>query len=190
MPWLSVPLSDKKRIAALNGYFNTEGIPHLAILGPDLKLINKDARGAVMSDKNVEHFPWHPKLVTDVDEALDEGINDTPTILALMEEAGDAWDSVGAALTAVATRVRAAEKERGEEDRSQLFMTVTESGGGIGAQIRKMAKLGKAGPKAQMVLLDIAEGGFVKHEGAVDEAAIETLANDYKQGKLELVKFE
>ena len=24
MPWLSVPLSDKKRIAALNGYFNTE----------------------------------------------------------------------------------------------------------------------------------------------------------------------
>lgn len=190
MPWLSVPLSDKKRISALNGYFNTEGIPHLAILGPDLKLINKDARGAVMSDKNVEHFPWHPKLVTDVDEALDEGINDTPTILALMEEAGDAWDSVGAALTAVATRVRAAEKERGEEDRSQLFMTVTESGGGIGAQIRKMAKLGKAGPKAQMVLLDIAEGGFVKHEGAVDEAAIETLANDYKQGKLELVKFE
>lgn len=190
MPWLSVPLSDKKRIAALNGYFNTEGIPHLAILGPDLKLINKDARGAVMSDKNVEHFPWHPKLVTDVDEALDEGINDTPTILALMEEAGDAWDGVGAALTAVATRVRAAEKERGEEDRSQLFMTVTESGGGIGAQIRKMAKLGKAGPKAQMVLLDIAEGGFVKHEGAVDEAAIETLANDYKQGKLELVKFE
>ena len=89
-----------------------------------------------------------------------------------------------------AEAMSAAEKERGEEDRSQLFMTVTESGGGIGAQIRKMAKLGKAGPKAQMVLLDIAEGGFVKHEGAVDEAAIETLANDYKQGKLELVKFE
>jgi len=190
MPWLAVPFDDEKRRDALNEYFGVQGIPHFVMLTPDLKMINPNARGSVMSDPACEEFPWRPKLVTDVDEALDEGINDTPTILALMEEAGDAWDSVGAALTAVATRVRAAEKERGEEDRSQLFMTVTESGGGIGAQIRKMAKLGKAGPKAQMVLLDIAEGGFVKHEGAVDEAAIETLANDYKQGKLELVKFE
>jgi hypothetical protein len=45
--------------------------------------------------------PWKPKLVTDVDEACD-GINDTPTVVLLMEQAGDRWDDLSAAINAVA----------------------------------------------------------------------------------------
>ena len=122
-----------------------EGIPSFAMIAPDLTVINRSARGAVGSDPDGSNFPWHPKLVTDVDEDLDEGISDTPTVLVLMEEAGDRWDDVNASLDRVAGDSRGRE-ERGEE-RQVLFMTVTETGGGIGAQIRKMLKLGRPGAK-------------------------------------------
>jgi hypothetical protein len=36
------------------------------------------------------------------------------------------------------SEVRVAEEGRGEEARGVLFMTVTETGGGIGAQLRKL----------------------------------------------------
>ena len=139
MPWLAVPHADVKRRSALSEFFEVEGIPSFAMIAPDLSVINRSARGAVGSDPDGSNFPWHPKLVTDVDEDLDEGINDTPTVLVLMEEAGDRWDDVNAALDRVAGDVRAGEKERGEE-RQVLFMTVTETGGGIGAQILKDAQ--------------------------------------------------
>ena len=186
MPWLAVPHADVKRRSALSEFFEVEGIPSFAMIAPDLSVINRSARGAVGSDPDGSNFPWHPKLVTDVDEDLDEGINDTPTVLVLMEEAGDRWDDVNAALDRVAGDVRAGEKERGEE-RQVLFMTVTETGGGIGAQIRKMLKLGRPGAKPQMVLLDIANGGYVKP--AAEEVSAETIATlvgDFTAGKLEL----
>ena len=186
MPWLAVPHADVKRRSALSEFFEVEGIPSFAMIAPDLSVINRSARGAVGSDPDGSNFPWHPKLVTDVDEDLDEGINDTPTVLVLMEEAGDRWDDVNAALDRVAGDVRAGEKERGEE-RQVLFMTVTETGGGIGAQIRKMLKLGRPGAKPQMMLLDIANGGYVKP--AAEEVSAETIATlvgDFTAGKLEL----
>ena len=185
MPWLAVPHADVKRRSALSEFFEVEGIPSFAMIAPDLSVINRSARGAVGSDPDGSNFPWHPKLVTDVDEDLDEGINDTPTVLVLME-AGDRWDDVNAALDRVAGDVRAGEKERGEE-RQVLFMTVTETGGGIGAQIRKMLKLGRPGAKPQMVLLDIVNGGYAKP--AAEEVSAETIATlvgDFTAGKLEL----
>jgi len=77
-------------------------------------VLNGDARGSVGADLEGAEFPWKPKLVTDVDEACD-GINDTPTLVLLMEEAGDQWDDLTAAMKAVAKEVRNAEEERGEE---------------------------------------------------------------------------
>lgn len=59
--------------------------------------------------------------MTDVDAEC-EGINDTATVVVLMEEAGDRWDELTAAMTAVAEEVRSGEEARGEDSRGVLFM--------------------------------------------------------------------
>ena len=46
--------------------------------------------------------------------------------------------------------------------------------------------MGRASAAPQMVLLDLANGGYVKHEGEVDERAIERLVDEYVAGRLEL----
>ena len=67
-------------------------------------------------------------------------------------------------------------------------MTVTETGGGIGAQLRKLCGLGRAASGVpQLVLLDLGVGGYVKLESKdVTKDAIATLLADYRAGKLEL----
>ena len=187
MPWLAVPFEDQSRREALNEYFGVQGIPHFAMLTGDLKMINGNARGSVMSDPECAEFPWRPKLVTDVDEDC-EGVNDTATVVLLMEECGEDWDDLTAALTAVAKDTKAAEEARGEDERSTLFMTVTETGGGIGAQLRKLCGLGRAvSGVPQAVLLDLGVGGYVKLESAdVTKDTIATLLREYRAGKLEL----
>mmetsp|Transcript_28904 Transcript_28904/g.71348 ORF Transcript_28904/g.71348 Transcript_28904/m.71348 type:complete len:204 (-) Transcript_28904:273-884(-) len=190
MPWLALPFSDRQRKQELSQFFKVEGIPHFVMLGPDLKVLNGNARGSVGADPEGAEFPWKPKLVTDVDEACD-GINDTPTLVLLMEEAGDQWDALTVAIKAVAKEVRDAEEERGEESRGLLFMTVTETGGGIGGQLRKLCGMGRPTARPEMVLLDLGEGGYVRHTaggGEVTQAAMRTLVTEYKEGKLELEK--
>ena len=191
MPWLALPFEDRDRKEALSQYFGIQGIPSFVMVGPDLKVINPNARGCVASDPEGAKFPWKPDLVTDVDEECD-GINDTPTVVVLMEEAGDKWDDLNSAMNTVAKEVRAAEEERGEDTRGILFMTVTETGGGIGAQLRKLCGLGRPGAAPEMVLLDLGDGGFVNYKNTevasqeVGEASIRQLVADYVAGKLAL----
>lgn len=193
MPWLALPFNDRQRKEALSQFFGIEGIPSFVMVSPELKVLNHNARGNVSGDPEGAEFPWKPKLVTDVDEECD-GINDTPTVVVLMEEAGDKWDELTAAMTAVAKEVRSGEEERGEESRGVLFMVVTETGGGIGAQLRKLCGLGRPSASPEMVFLDLGEGGYVNFKnaddadagGVVDEASIRRLVGDYKAGKLSL----
>lgn len=191
MPWLALPFEDRARKEALSQFFGVEGIPSFVMVGPDLKVINPNARGGVSSDPEGAKFPWTPDLVTDVDDECD-GINDTPTVVVLMEEAGDKWDDLTAAMNTVAKEVRAAEEERGEDGRGILFMTVTETGGGIGAQLRKLCGLGRPGVTPEMVLLDLGEGGYVNYKNTgvaaqdVGETSIRQLVADFVAGKLSL----
>jgi hypothetical protein len=142
---------------------------------------------AARDDETFSHFPWLPPLVVDVDsEEMDSGINDTPTLVVLMEECGEKWDFLNEALNKVARRRREKERDAGLLRRQTLFATVTETGGGVGGQLRRLAKLGRASKTPQMVLLDLANGGYVTHEGEVDERAIERLVDEYVAGRLEL----
>lgn len=183
--------------------------------------------------------------MTDVDEEH-SGINDTATVVVLMEEAGDRWEELTAAMTAVAEEVRSGEEERGEDARGVLFMAgqctrwssagphvcifrksmlriiindvrvlnyvfkklskgfhsctyatvVRETGGGVGAQLRKLCGLGRPTATAEMVLLDLEQGGFVNFKNTcpgggagveeVNEASIRQLVADFVAGKLSL----
>ena len=186
--WLTVPFADADRRRALAEHFGVRGIPHFAMLDADLNVVNGDARAAAARDATGAAFPWLPPLVVDVDsEEMDAGINDTPTLVVLMEACGEKWDALNDALSAVAEKTRAEEKEAGLDSRRTLFATVTETGGGVGGQLRRLAKLGPARPAApQMVLLDLANGGYVAHEGEVDESAMKRLVDDFVAGRLEL----
>ena len=187
--WLAVPFADADRRRALAEHFGVRGIPHLAMLDSALNVVNPDARAAAARDSPAgAAFPWPPPLVVDVDsEEMDAGINDTPTLVVLMEACGEKWDALNDALSAVAEKTRAEEKEAGLDSRRTLFATVTETGGGVGGQLRRLAKLGPARPAApQMVLLDLANGGYVAHEGEVDESAMKRLVDDFVAGRLEL----
>lgn len=188
--WLTVPFEDQARRTALSEHFNVQGIPHFVMLNHDLKVINNAARGSVLGDPTGAKFPWAPPLVVDVDsEDMDGGINDTPTVVLLMEECGELWDALRDAMEGVAKKTRQKELESGIENRQVLFTTVTESGGGVGGQLRKLAKLGKAyHNKPQMVLLDLANGGYVPFPGEITSESIETLVNDFAAGKLALTK--
>jgi len=75
MPWTAIPFSDT-RISVLNDYFNVEGIPHLVILdGPTGRVITDKARMRIMADTEGKEFPWYPKALSSVDEAVMD-IND------------------------------------------------------------------------------------------------------------------
>ena len=187
--FLVVPFADADRRRALAEHFGVRGIPHLAMLDSALNVVNPDARAAAARDSPAgAAFPWPPPLVVDVDsEEMDAGINDTPTLVVLMEACGEKWDALNDALSAVAEKTRAEEKEAGLDSRRTLFATVTETGGGVGGQLRRLAKLGPARPAApQMVLLDLANGGYVAHEGEVDESAMKRLVDEFVAGRLEL----
>ena len=187
--WLTVPYDDTARRQQLSEHFQVQGIPHFAMLGSDLKIINKSARGSVTGDPTGAKFPWPPPLVVDVDsEEMGGGINDTPTVVVLMEECGEVWDEMNVSLEVVAKKTRAKEIESGQENRNVLFVTVTETGGGVGGQLRKLVKLGRAGAEPQMILLDLAEGGYVLSEDKVTTESIEQLVNDFTAGKLALTK--
>ena len=188
--FLVVPFADADRRRALAEHFGVRGIPHFAMLDADLNVVNGDARAAAARDATGAAFPWLPPLVVDVDsEEMDAGINDTPTLVVLMEACGEEWDALNDALLAVAERTRAEERDAGLDARRTLFATVTEIGGGVGGQLRRLAKLGPARSAApQMVLLDLANGGYVAHEGEVDERAMKRLVDEFVAGRLELTE--
>lgn len=75
---------------------------------------------------------------------------------------------------------------------------VKETGGGIGAQLRKLCGLTRPTQTVEMVLLDLEQGGFFNFKNAIsdgeaggaepviNEDSIRRLVRDYKAGKLSL----
>lgn len=113
------PASAVSAVSATSDEFVSARAPTVC----ERKLIDRTFERVVVSAcySQGANFPWRPKLVTDVDAEC-EGINDTATVVVLMEEAGDRWDELTAAMTAVAEEVRSGEEARGQDARGVLFM--------------------------------------------------------------------
>ncbi|KAK9805284.1 hypothetical protein WJX72_010971 [[Myrmecia] bisecta] len=58
MPWLALPFKDSKLRNSVAQTFGVMGIPTLVLLGPDGKILNENARGAVLQDPEGAGFPW------------------------------------------------------------------------------------------------------------------------------------
>ena len=185
MPWLALKYEDRKAKEQLSKVFGVEGIPSFHIIEHDGTVINNGGRGAVGGDPEGAEFPWHPKPVNDLD-AGPEGINETPSVIALMEGVdASVQASVSAALEAVATEVLA--EAKAEKKEAPFCFFTGKSTGGVTDQVRELCKGGKVGDQVQLFILDIPDNGgyYVCAEGAVTEESIRGFLNAYKGKSLE-----
>merc|ERR1711975_52396 len=110
MPWLSLPYSERELKEKLSKIFNVEGIPSLHIIEHDGTVINNNGRSAVGGDPDGKEFPWIPKPVNDLSAGPD-GINETPSVIVLMEKlSAEKQAELSAAVEAAAKRVFAEAK--------------------------------------------------------------------------------
>merc|ERR1711988_1387207 len=136
MPWLSLPYSDRAAKEKLSKIFGVSGIPSFHIIEHDGTVINSNGRSAVGGDPEGAEFPWHPKPVNDLSAGPD-GINDTPSIVVLMEKvAAEKQTAATDALTVVASRVLDEAKAK-KEDAPFCFYTGV-SAGGITDRVRDL----------------------------------------------------
>jgi len=185
MPWLALPFADREKKEQLSKLFGVNGIPSFHIIEHDGTVINNNGRSAVGGDPEGAEFPWHPKPVNDLSAGPD-GINDTPSIVVLMEKvAAEKQTAATDALTVVASRVLDEAKAK-KEDAPFCFYTGV-SAGGITDRVRDLCKAGDAGETPQLFLLDIPDnGGYYKAEAgsAIDEATLDAFLQAYKAGTL------
>merc|ERR1712216_1000357 len=158
-------------------FFKVEGIPSLVILDKDRSVISTNGRGAIMGD--LADFPFYPKPVADL-AAGPDGINDTPAVVVLAENADkDKKAAVMAALEPVAKEV-VAKAKAAKDDPEFLFFTAF-TPGGVVPRIRELCKL---------VLLDVNdEGAYYRPEHSITEAGIRSLLEDYRAKKLTRLQF-
>lgn len=186
-PWLALPFSERKRKEQLSDFYGVQGIPTLVILGADGKVINKNARGALMQNDVVSNYPFHPKPMNDLSESLD-GINDNASLVIMMERCSQATkDSVSATLMAIAS---AEQKKPANEKRAGLFFTGC--GGGPVEVIRSKCSLGNASDTPQMLILNLDDQGAVykpSQNGPVNEETINAFLDAYKAGSLTRSQF-
>merc|ERR1711988_611351 len=190
MPWLALPYSDREAKEKLSKVFGVNGIPSFHILEHDGTVINNSGRGAVGGDPEGAEFPWHPKPVNDL-AAGPEGINETPSVVVLMEGAdANKQSAVCSALEAVATEVLEEAKKKKEEAPFCFF--TGKSAGGVTDRVRELCKGGDAGDKVQVFLLDIPDnGGYYKcAEGEVTEDSLRAFVSAYKASQLERLQLE
>merc|ERR1711998_772481 len=185
MPWLALKYEDRATKEKLSKIFGVSGIPSLHILEHDGTIINNSGRGAVGGDPEGAEFPWHPKPVNDL-SAGPEGINETPSVVVLMEGAdGATQERVCQSLEAVATKELAAAKAKKEEAPFCFF--TGKSAGGVTDRVRELCKGGEVGDSVQVFLLDIPDnGGYYKcAEGVVTEESLCAFLAGYKNKTLE-----
>jgi len=182
MPWLTLPYADRAAKEKLSKVFGVEGIPSFHIIEHDGTVINNSGRGAVGGDPEGKDFPWHPKPINDLSSP--DGINETPAVCILMEEAdAGVQEDYKAALTAVAQPVFDAAKAKKGDPEMIFFYSTSDSG--VSGQIRGMTNT--TGKKVAMVLLDIPDNGgyYVSPAEEINQAAIENFIEMWKAKALD-----
>merc|ERR1719453_1344875 len=112
MPWLAIPNGDPRK-ALLSKRFGVEGIPSFALVDAATgETINANARGKVSADPTGKEFPWLPKALCDINADGPDGINETTSLIALLEGCDEATTAAAkAALGPIAEAAKAAKED-------------------------------------------------------------------------------
>jgi nucleoredoxin len=198
-PWLAVPYDaeGRARKEALSQYFEVEGIPTLIMLDPELRVVNKALRGAVSKDPEASEFPWAPKPVQSLEEGV-ESINETPALIAVMDDEGAATQAVFAqVLGELAVNHLAAVKNGASEE--ALFLAATDKSQVL-EQVRAICGLAsrpagvrtlcsgdmcmKLNNSTALVLLDIPNGCYYELKDELTHDNMAAFWHQYQKGGL------
>lgn len=175
-PWLALPFSERGAKQELSSMFDVDGIPSLIILDEKRSIINDNARSAV---SDVCDFPWYPKPVKDLN--VDPGdINDGASLIVLVEGGDDDEQKD------VVNILEHVEKEHRAAGGDVQFYYVTNEGD-MSQRLRALTNLDNPMPHAQMMMLDIPDGGayYVSDAKEVNEKCVIEFINRFKSGGLE-----
>jgi nucleoredoxin len=139
MPWIALPYADRKRKEALSTLCGVEGIPTLAIIDKDGRIITTNGRGIPEMDPEGKQFPWYPKPIKDLAHEQD-GVDDCPSLVVLMDGADqETRDAITAALEPIAKEYQEKAKASGEDE--VLFFTGGPAAAGIASRLRSLIKV-------------------------------------------------
>uniref|UniRef100_A0A7N0T5R2 protein-disulfide reductase n=1 Tax=Kalanchoe fedtschenkoi TaxID=63787 RepID=A0A7N0T5R2_KALFE len=71
MPWLAIPFADSETRDNLNSLFEVEGIPHLAILNEEGKVVSNDGR-RIIDDYGVDAYPFTEEWIKEQEKQEEE----------------------------------------------------------------------------------------------------------------------
>lgn len=162
MPWMALPLSEKKKNSQLSDHFDVSGIPALVILnvvqkkdgsGYDLEVANKNAVGAVSDDEETgEKFPWLPEPVKEIDgnpEGIDEGLS----LICLFE--GEKDEKKKQEYMSILKEASKTRQSIGDNDDALNFFCASKSGR-LADRVRSECGVEKKDDKnVQLIMMDI-----------------------------------
>jgi len=194
--YLALPYANRKGKGALSEMCSVEGIPSLAVIGPDEKIINVNARSKVAAGaKAVLESGWFPPMVGDMEdgpEAAGKEINECPSIVVLCAHCSD---DVKAGIKKTLEPIGKKyfdEGKKTDEDPKYICLMATSSGGAadqIGNLTKKEAGASIAAAveaKQPVILLfDIPDrGGFyVSNATSCTTEGIEEFLRSKEAGK-------
>jgi hypothetical protein len=164
MSFCALPYEHRKAKEALSKMFEVEGIPMLAMLGPqgedgERPLINSNVRGYIESE-SFEEFPFHKKNYGDINSA--EDVDEVKSLIIFHENGDDEEQDL---VKKVAKQVAAKFEDKEGEDAYNVNWALSDTG--IAPRVRSLAKLPSAAESedAVMILLDIPDnGGYYKSD--------------------------
>merc|ERR1712154_309625 len=141
--YLALPYANRKGKSALSDMCGVEGIPALAVFGPDEKIVNTNARSKVSAGvAEVLESGWIPPLVGDMDqgpEAAGKDINECPSVVVLCDYCDDdVKASVKKALLPIGKKYFE-EAKQADDDPKYICLVATSSGGAVD-QIKNLTK--------------------------------------------------
>lgn len=190
MPWLAIPLNDP-RIRELSEHFEVEGIPSFVILDSNLEIVNKNARGSVMSDPSGSKFPYYPEPVEDLAEGAESfgfDINSKPSLLIFMENSDDS-DQADAKEVLVQFGERLAKAKAKTPEGPEMIFFYSFKPSQLGGRIRELCHLPKVekATEPKIVIVDIPSNGafYVSSSDEVSVESVSSFIESFKAGTLE-----
>jgi len=141
MPWKALDFANRDLKGKFSDACGVQGIPTVAVIDKNYKIITTNGRSGVTKDTDCENFPWLPEPILDFNEDP-EDINKYPSIILFL--AGDSKEDVAtkkAALKKIALE-RTAECKKEDEECDMRFFYVEKTDQGPATQLIKILNLG------------------------------------------------
>lgn len=190
LPWLGIPLENKKMRRQLAAKFDILDLPALVTLHSNGDIVNPDARYALEMDPHGHNFPWMPRAVSYLHELSDLNCSTILIIMADMcrvEQADIYYDRLDCLYKDWVVRARAASSKL----HYKFALAAPEDA--QAASVREVCTGLPASHEAVAIILDMRDkrSYYVGKEGTADsEATLSQFLSEFEKGKLERLQVQ